>query len=132
MTDETATRKATETPAPWEESTCMVPMWMASYPAGYCGKRAFGHQYPREYLAEVVNGRYLFDRPAYCFGHCCPDHGGPKQSEIILYQDGYTTSGRPMWCAVMPGFVNLQESDAAFDENPVRAAGKRAALEKAQ
>jgi len=34
-----------------------------------------------------------------------------------------------MWCAVMPGFVNLQESDAGFSGDPLLAiANLRAAL----
>jgi len=113
---------------PWQPGRCRVPMWMAGSPAGHCDKRAYGPQYPRQYLAEVVDGRYMFDRPAYCFGHCCPDHGGPKAGEVILFQDGYTPQGKPMWCAVMPGFENLQESHAAFDGNPVLAARKLAKI----
>jgi hypothetical protein len=34
-----------------------------------------------------------------------------------------------MWCAVMPGFVNLQENRAGFSGNPVKAVSNlRAAL----
>jgi len=119
------------TPA-WSGGTCMVSMWMGGCPAGYCGKEAFGPQYPREYLAHI-DGRYLFDRPAYCFGACCPAHGGPPAGEPIIFQDGLTERGRPMWCAVMPGFINLQESAAGFSGNPVAAVSNlRAAIAKAE
>jgi len=101
-------------------STCRVPMWMGGAPAGFCGKPAYGEQYPREVLADR-DGRYLFDHPAYCHGPCCPMHGGPQAHEPRIYQDGYTKQGRPMWCAVMPDFVNLQESPAGFDGDGRRA-----------
>ena len=87
---------------------------MGGSPAGRCGETAFGPQYPREVLAEK-NSRYLLDRPPYCPpGPCCPNHGGPKEGEPIVFQDGYTDKGRQMWCAVMPDFINLQESSAGF------------------
>ncbi len=38
-----------------------------------------------------------------------------------------------MWCAVMPDFINLQESPAGFDGNAIRAvANLRAAIAKAE
>lgn len=114
---------AENSPAPWDEATCRVPMWMGGFQAGFCGARAYGHQYPRRYLS-MLDGRYLFDRPAYCFGHCCPNHGGPSETGVRLFVDGHTSGGRPMWCAVLPGFVNLQESTAEFDPDPVEAARK--------
>ncbi len=104
----------------WSGGRCRVPMWMGGGPAGFCCEPAFGPQYPREYLASI-DGYYMFNRPPYCFGPCCPMHGGPKDGEPILFQDGYTEAGRPMWCAVMPGFENLQESPAGFDGNPIVA-----------
>ncbi len=106
--------------APWEGGKCMVPMWMGGSPAGFCAEEAFGPQYPREYLADR-NTRYLLDRPPYCHGPCCPAHEGPKTGEPIIFQDGTTEQGRPMWCAVMPGFVDLQISEAGFSGNPVVA-----------
>ena len=104
----------------WSGGKCRVPMWMGGCPAGHCDQEAFGPQYPREYLAEK-NARYMFDRPAYCHGPCCPAHGGPKADEPIIFQDGLTDKGRPMWCAVMPGFINLQESAVGFSGNPIIA-----------
>jgi hypothetical protein len=103
-------------------------MWMGGSPAGHCGKPAYGEQYPREVLAER-NARYLFDQPAYCFGPCCPAHGGPEADEPRIYRDGYTEHGRPMWCAVMPDFVNLQESPAGFSgDGRIALRNLRAAL----
>jgi hypothetical protein len=59
-------------------------------------------------------------------------HGGPREGEPIVFQDGLTPEGRPMWCAVMPDFINLQESLAGFDGDPVRSVSNlRAALAKA-
>lgn len=107
-------------PAAWQESKCRAPMWMGGMPAGYCSEKAYGHQLPQQYL-EQTRGRR---DSAYCFGHACPMHGGPKETEVRIFQDGYTSSGRPMWCAVMPDFINLQESPVGFDGNPMRAVEK--------
>ena len=104
----------------WAGGKCRVPMWMGGIPAGFCDREAFGPQYPRKYLANA-DSRYLLDRPAYCVGPCCPEHGGPKEGQPIIFQDGWTPKGAPMWCAVMPGFINLQESEAGFSGNPMRA-----------
>lgn len=118
--------------AAWDGGKCRVPMWMAGSPAGFCGEEAFGPQLPREVLARK-DGRYLFDRPAYCHGPCCPNHGGPAKGEPIVFQDGVTAAGRPMWCAVMPGFVDLQESEAGFDGDANQAIAKlKAAVTKAE
>lgn len=108
---------AQHTPAPWEGGKCQVPMWMGGAPSGHCGEQAFGPQLPERLLSETRGGR---DWP-YCYGPCCPKHGGPRTGEPIVFQDGLTPEGRPMWCAVMPGFVNLQESAAGFSGSPVKA-----------
>lgn len=104
-------------PTPWQDTRCKAPMWMGGVPAGLCGAKAHGHQLPREYLLQTRGRR---DVP-YCFGHACPAHGGPQEAEVRIFQDGYTPEGRQMWCAVMPDFINLQESPAGFDGNAVRA-----------
>jgi hypothetical protein len=117
---------------PWVGGKCCVPMWMAGTPSGFCAEEAFGHQYPRQYLAHK-NIRYTVDRPPYCFGPCCPAHGGPDAGEPIIFQDGFTEDGKPMWCAVMPGFENLQESEAGFSGDPVEAVKNlRAAIARAE
>jgi hypothetical protein len=89
-------------------------MWMMGTPAGFCGEPANGPQLPREVLRDQ---RGWFDGGPYCFGPCCPNHGGPRDGEPILFADGYTERGYRMWCAVMPDFEDLQVSPAGFDEN---------------
>lgn len=112
------------TPLPWEPGKCNVPMWMMGAPSGFCLKPANGPQLPQQLLGWA-------NRP-YCHGHCCPSHGGPQEGEPIVFQDGCTDEGLPMWCAVMPDFVNLQESPAGFSGNAVQAVGNlRAAIAKA-
>jgi hypothetical protein len=93
---------------------CRRPMWISGSPAGFCDAAANGPQLPLEVLRKT---RGWNDAP-YCFGPCCPDHGGPRNGEPIVFQDGRTPEGRPMWCAVMPGFRNLQEDAAGFHANP--------------
>ena len=111
----------------WEEAKCRVPMWIAGSPAGFCGERAFGHQLPKKLLWHERN--WMRGDAPYCFGHCCPNHGGPHEGQPIVFHDGYTHEGRQMWCAVMPGFTNLQESEAGFSGDPVEAVTNlRAAL----
>lgn len=116
---------------PWAKSKCRVPMWMGGLPSGHCGNPTFGPQLPREILWRERNwGRG--DAP-YCFGPCCPNHGGPKEGNPIIFQDGYTQQGRQMWCAVMPDFINLQESPAGFSGDPIAAiASLNAALSAAR
>lgn len=97
----------------WSGGKCRVPMWMAGCPAGHCDKPANGPQLPFEVLRHE-RGWQRRDAP-YCFGPCCPNHGGPNANEPILFMDGTTPEGRVMWCAVMPDFENLQESPAGFD-----------------
>lgn len=94
---------------------CAVPMWMGGSPSGHCGAPANGPQLPMEILYWSRAWR-TEDRP-YCHGPCCPAHGGPKDGEPIVFQDGYTKQGYRMWCAVMPDFENLQESPAGFSGN---------------
>lgn len=114
----------------WSGGTCRVPMWMGGVPSAFCDKPANGPQYPRQYLTHV-DPSYAFDRPSYCHGPCCQAHGGPGDGDPIIFQDGYTEKGRPMWCAVIPDFENLQESPAGFDGHPVVAVAKlRAAIAK--
>lgn len=103
--------------APWESGECRVPMWMGGCPSGHCGEPAFGHQYPVAYIKHLT---CRTDRP-YCLGHACAAHGGPEAGAPIIFEDGYTPEGRQMWCAVMPGFINLQESNSGFSVNPVIA-----------
>lgn len=116
----------------WEGGKCGVPMWMGGSPAGRCGEVAYGPQYPREVIADQ-NPRYFLDNPPYCPpGPCCPNHFGPKEGDPIIFQDGYTEEGCRMWCAVMPDFVNLQESPAGFNgDGRVALRELKAAIKKA-
>lgn len=91
---------------------CMVPMWMMGCPSGYCGEKAFGPQLPYDVL--LATRAWLRKDIPYCNGPCCPVHGGPKDGQPIVFEDGLTEHGRPMYCAVMPDFINLQESPAGF------------------
>lgn len=117
-------------PAAWDGGKCRVPMWMMGCPAGHCDEQAFGPQLPRRVLQHVRG--WWHDKLPYCFGPCCPKHGGPREGDPILFQDGLTPEGRQMWCAVMPGFINLQESEAGFDGDPLVAiAHLRASITKA-
>ncbi|WP_341918625.1 hypothetical protein [Polaromonas sp. YR568] len=118
-----------QAPAPWEPSICNAPLWMGGSPAGHCQAPSYGHQLPARYLEEVRG----WSHPIYCFGHACPAHGGPQADEVRIFQDGLTNEGRRMWCAVQPDFINLHESHAGFDGNPVVAVAKlRAAIAKAE
>lgn len=111
----------------WTPGRCQVPMWRMGLPAGLCGEPANGPQLPRRLL--LLDRGWGPGEVPYCFGPCCPNHGGPKAGEPILFQDGCTKEGRPMWCAVMPDFINLQESPAGFSGDPDAA---KAALAKAR
>jgi hypothetical protein len=115
-------------PLAWEGGKCRVPMWMMGSPAGFCGNEDFGPQLPREVLRD---GRGWHNGSApYCSGPCCPEHGGPKKGEPIVFQDGLTERGYAMYCAVMPDFEDLQASPAGFDGNGnVAIANLRAAID---
>jgi hypothetical protein len=115
------------TAAPWEPGKCRVPMWQMGAPAGFCGKPTRGPQAPLDYL------RFTRGRPdwPYCSGPCCEAHGGPREGEPIIFQDGYTEAGRPMWCAVRHDFENLQESPAGFSGDARLAVIELAAAIKA-
>lgn len=121
------------TPAAWEGGKCRVPMWIMGTPAGLCGEPANGPQWPIS-LLQYERPRGFGDGVApYCHGPCCPKHGGPRDGEPILFTDGTDERGHRMWCAVMPGFENLQESPAGFDVDPMRAIAKlTAAISRAR
>lgn len=101
----------------WEGGKCCVPVWSGDSPEGFCGEPAYGPQLPKEVLYRDRS----WPTAPYCFGPCCPKHGGPEEGDPIIFQDGLTDEGRPMWCAVLPGFVDLQVSVAGFDGNPLKA-----------
>lgn len=116
------------TPLPWQKASCRVPMWTMGTPSGYCDKPANGHQLPLAVLEQTRGWR----SSPYCHGHCCPDHGGPRDGDPIVFQDGLTEQGRPMWCAVMPDFEDLHASEAGFSGDPNKAIAElRAAISRA-
>jgi hypothetical protein len=108
------------------EGKCSVPMFGGYGPAGFCDQPAWGEQYSEREPSRGQSGRYadpvwpLRDRngyypshlahlrPPFAPGLCCKAHGGPGPDDIRFVRDGDT------WCAFMPSFVNLQESDAGF------------------
>jgi hypothetical protein len=93
-------------------------------PAGFCDDVAYGHQLPGEILRYERNYDREYNRVPYCFGHCCPGHGGPGKDDPRFFTDGITSRGYQMWCCVGPDFENLQESPAGFDGNPFVAREK--------
>lgn len=111
----------------WSGGKCRVPMWMGGCPAGFCDEEAYGPQYPVRYLVRTKN--WLREHVPYCSGPACPKHGGPAKGEPIIFRDGWSEDGDPMWCAVMPDFENLQVSPAGFSVGPAQAVGNlRAAI----
>lgn len=108
--------------APWLRGRCRVPMWSGGMADGFCGAEAFGPQYPKQYLA-AIDCRPVNYWP-YVYGHCCANHGGPKEGQPIIFSDGTDERGRQMWCAVNPDFIDLQSSPAGFDVDPIIAVRK--------
>lgn len=97
------------------EGKCSVPMFDGYGPSGFCDRPAYGEQYDfgsgYEDPSWLRPGQWAGgggrSRP-YAPGLCCDAHGGPRADQIRFIKDG------DMWCAFMPGFENLQESDAGF------------------
>jgi hypothetical protein len=89
------------------EGKCSVPMWSGGCPDGFCDRPAYGEPPPGKTIRRWdgyeyrEDGRYAGYVPALA----CVAHGGPK---VRTYMDGNA------WCAVHPGFINLQESPAGF------------------
>ena len=96
---------------------CSVPMWMGGLPAGFCDQPAYGERPSCETLKRAdgtlmrLDGRY----EGYIPGLACPHHGGPTTR---VFRDGDT------WCAVLPDFINLQESPAGYAATPEDARAK--------
>lgn len=94
---------------------CSVPMWSGfGGDAGFCDKEAYGEREPTKIHRRWDGYVYADDLryPGYVPHLACPDHGGPRTR---VFRDGN------MWCAVMPDFINLQESPAGFGETPALA-----------
>lgn len=78
---------------------CSVPMFSGGVPAGFCNEEAYGK--PTD-MGKMRYGDYV---P----GLACALHGGPTTR---VFRDGN------QYCAVYPGFINLQESLAGFGDTP--------------
>ena len=91
---------------------CSVPMWRDGFPDGFCDALAYGPQEKgqRRYGEVSLAWGKWFD--GYCSGLACYDHGGPKSR---VFKDGNA------FCAVLPDFINLQESPAGFGASPEEA-----------
>ena len=105
-----------------QHGKCRVPMSFGwGGPAGFCGNPAFGVHiegptFRDGWTGEVrrTDGKW----GGYVHGPCCPRHSGPEEVGPRVFQDGLTSSGHPMWCAVYEDFENLQESPACFHAKP--------------
>ncbi len=94
---------------------CSVPMWMGGCPSGFCDAEAYGERPKCQELRDGYTGRpFRVDGKydGYVPALACPAHGGPTSR---VFRDG------DAWCAVHPGFVNLQESPAGFGATPDEA-----------
>lgn len=107
------------------EGKCSRPMMQMGMQC-FCDEPAWGEQYserepqrgqsgkhaPLHWPQRDRNGYYLPHlahlAPPYVPSLACKAHGGPGPDEIRFVRDGI------MWCAFMPDFVNLQESEAGF------------------
>ena len=97
------------------EGKCSVPMWRMGMPSGFCNAPAYGEQ-PRSRMVwnagvgeyQRADGGYNGYVPALA----CPIHGGPL---IRTLMDGNA------WCAVMPDFINLQESPSGWGDTKEEA-----------
>jgi hypothetical protein len=93
---------------------CSVPMWSMGGPAGFCDEAAYGKRTPTKIYRRWDGHEYAEDGKyaGYVPALACPGHGGPPSR---VFKDGN------MWCAVMPDFINLQESPAGFGETEALA-----------
>jgi hypothetical protein len=91
-----------------KEGKCSVPMWQGGAPSGFCDHPAFGEQYSNDY-------RWRPREKPFAIGYCCDHHDGPSAIEVRFFRDG------DMWCAIRPGFENLQESHAGFGKTQTLA-----------
>lgn len=100
---------------------CSCPMWMGGLPSGQCDAPAWGKYIPGETRRDGWTGQVFrvdggYD--GYVPDLACPKHGGPKPDAPRVLQDGTGKDGRPMYFALYPDFINLQESPAVFDQRP--------------
>lgn len=104
------------------EGKCSVPMFGGYGPAGFCDRPAWGQQYDfgsgYEDPSWLAPGQWAGgggrQRP-YAPDLCCDHHGGPRADQIRFVRDG------DMWCAFLPDFINLAESNAGFGKTQRKA-----------
>ena len=98
------------------EGKCSRPMYQMGMEV-FCDEPAWGEQYeegsryaPIWWSPRDRSGYYLRPEMArpYVPSLACKGHGGPGPDDVRFIRDGN------MWCAFLPGFENLQESDAGF------------------
>ncbi|WP_140803788.1 hypothetical protein [Rhodanobacter glycinis] len=92
------------------EGKCSVPMWSGGCPNGFCDNAAYGEpEFSQRAINRVTGQTYRLDGryDGYVPGLACHAHGGPR---VRTFMDGSA------WCAVLPDFINLQESNAGFGE----------------
>lgn len=76
---------------------CSVPMWMGGMPAGTCDKDAYGKRPPGKVYRRWDGCEYRADGkyPGYVPELACPQHGGPKLSEVAHQGDPCIHCGTP-------------------------------------
>ncbi len=97
------------------EGKCSAPMWMHGGPAGFCDKPAYGERPHSPERMNYCSGNMQRDDNrynGYVPALACPGHGGPR---VRTFKDGNA------WCAVLPDFINLQESEAGFGDTKDQA-----------
>lgn len=98
---------------------CSRPMYQMGMEV-FCDAPAYGEQYTfgsphgPYWDAPGTRGRWGHYQP-YVPALACKAHGGPGEKDIRFIKDG------DQWCAFMPGFENLQESDAGFGKTQAEA-----------
>lgn len=100
------------------EGKCSRPMMQMGMQC-FCDEPAWGEQYTRgsrhaPHYDPPGSGPYGNYQP-YVPALACKAHGGPGPNDIRFVRDGN------MWCAFMPDFENLQESEAGFGETQAEA-----------
>lgn len=97
------------------EGKCSVPMWGGGCPAGFCDRPAYGERPECREIRYADGSLHRTDGKydGYVPGLACPAHGGPTYR---AFMDGTA------WCAVMPDFINLQESPSGWGDTRAAAA----------
>ena len=100
------------------QGKCSRPMYQMGMEC-FCDEPAWGQQYEvgsphGPYYDPPGRGPYGRYQP-YTPDLACKAHGGPGKNQIRFVMDG------DHWCAFMPDFENLQESNAGFGKTQTEA-----------